>query len=526
MSAAKSLANPIPPSYEFVCAENAALKEIIAGLRSDIAHLKHQLDWFKRQLFGRKSEQRSLAPDAAQMDFGEQFADPASALLPVPTEEILYTRRKARSPECVTDSGLRFDASVPVEVIAVPAPELSGPDAHEYEIISEKVTRRLAQRPGSYVVLEYRQPVVKHKPTETVTAPAAPAALFDQTIADVSFIAGLLLDKFLYHLPLYRQHQRLKDAGVELSRGTLTQYVQRASELLIPIYDAQLQHVLKGRVIAADETPIKAGRGDKGMRNTWFWPIFGEDDEICFTWADTRGSEHLQNVLQPFSGTLLSDGHTAYEKFAAAKPGITQAQCWVHARRYFERALDSEPAAAGQALDHIGALYRIEAEIRERKLQGEAKLDFRCRHSKPRVEAFFAWCYEQRQRMDIVRSEPLAKALTYVANRQAPLSVFLGDPELPMDTNHLERALRVIPMGRKNWLFCWTEVGARHVGIIQSLLSTCRLHGVDPYTYLVDVLQRVSVHPANRVEELTPRLWKGRFAGSPMRSDLDRAVKA
>ena len=94
---------------------------------------------------------------------------------------------------------------------------------------------------------------------------------------------------------------------------------------------------------------------------------------------------------------------------------------------------------------------------------------------------------------------------------------------MPIDTNHLERALRVIPMGRKNWLFCWSEVGARHVGIIQSLLTTCRLHDVDPYAYLVDVLQRIALHPARDVEQLTPRRWKALFADQPLRSDLDHA---
>jgi transposase len=119
-----------------------------------------------------------------------------------------------------------------------------------------------------------------------------------------------------------------------------------------------------------------------------------------------------------------------------------------------------------------------------------------------------------------VKSNPLSKALAYAMKREQALKVFLSDPDVPPDTNHLERALRVIPMGRRNWLFSWTESGAEHVGIIQSLLVTCKLHGVNPYDYLVDVLQRVGSHPASRVEELTPRLWKERFASSPMRSDL------
>ena len=119
-----------------------------------------------------------------------------------------------------------------------------------------------------------------------------------------------------------------------------------------------------------------------------------------------------------------------------------------------------------------------------------------------------------------MRGHGEGKALAYVRERRVGLEVFLTDPDVPMDTNHLERALRVIPMGRKNWMFCWTELGAKQVGVAQSLIVTCRLHGVDPYDYLVDVLQRVAKHPARRVAELTPRLWKQHSAANPLRSDL------
>jgi transposase len=146
---------------------------------------------------------------------------------------------------------------------------------------------------------------------------------------------------------------------------------------------------------------------------------------------------------------------------------------------------------------------------------------YRLTHSKPKVEVFFDWLDRQFQRQGFTPSNPFIKALNYVRERRLGLEVFLIDPDVPIDTNHIERALRVIPMGRKSWLFCWTELGARHVGIIQSLVVTCRLHGVDPYTYLVDVLQRVAEHPASRVAELTPRLWKQQFAGNPLRSDLE-----
>ena len=272
-----------------------------------------------------------------------------------------------------------------------------------------------------------------------------------------------------------------------------------------------------------DETPIKASRKKKGqMQSAWYWPIYGEDDELCFTWSSSRGSAHIEQQLAGFEGVLLSDGYAAYDRYAKNKPQITQAQCWAHTRRYFERAHKSDPAAQ-EALTLIGGLYRVEQQIREKGLEGQAKLDYRSRHALPIAEAFFAWCHQQRQRIDLLNTDPLAKALVYADNHQEQLKVYLGDPEVPIDTNHLERALRVIPMGRKNWLFCWSEVGAKHVGIIQSLLTTCRLHNVDPYTYLVDVLQRVALHPARNVIELTPRVWKERFADNPLRSDLDHA---
>ncbi len=501
-----------------------ALQEENVTLQEENAALRRQLEWFKRQLFGRKSEKR-IVESPEQLGLGALLGETPAAQAPAPTEKITYTRRKPkrRNEDDVSDAGLRFGPDVPVEVIELPAPQLEGPQADQYEVIDTKISRRLAQRPGSYVVLEYHRPVLRHKPSRQLMEVPAPSAVFEGSLADVSLLAGLLVDKFVYHLPLYRQHQRLADAGITLSRATLTNYTRRAIELLRPIYDAQFDHILKSRVLAMDETPIKAGRKHKGqMQATWYWPIYGEDDEICFTWSASRGSAHIERVLEGFEGVLLSDGYGAYDRYARAKARITQAQCWAHTRRYFERAGPGD-GAAQEALRLIGALYRIEQQIRDKDLEGQAKLEYRSRNALPIVEAFFGWCHEQRQRMDRVNTDPLAKALVYAENHQSQLKVYLGDPDVPIDTNHLERALRVIPMGRKNWLFCWSEVGARHVGIIQSLLSTCRLHRVDPYAYLVDVLQRVALHPAREVQELTPRVWKERFAADALRSDLDRA---
>ena len=138
------------------------------------------------------------------------------------------------------------------------------------------------------------------------------------------------------------------------------------------------------------------------------------------------------------------------------------------------------------------------------------------------VEAFFVWLQAQFAAQGLLPNSPLTHALAYAREREIGLKVYLDDPQVAIDTNHLERALRVIPMGRKNWLFCWTEVGAKYVGVMQSLIVTCRLHDINPYDYLVDVLQRISEHPAARVAELTPRRWKQLFAANPIRSALHK----
>ena len=493
-----------------------------AQLSADLAAMKQQLEWFKRQLFGRKSEKRLEVDPAIQ---GSLLSALGVANPPPPKDEpkqtITYQRRQKRRDGAVNDSGLRFGEDVPREIIAVTDPEIEAIPEERRVLIGEKVTYRLAQRPGSYVILEYTRPVYKILEEQSILTTPAPVNVLEKSVVDVSFLAGMLIDKFCYHLPLYRQHQRLMHSGIQLSRTSLGIWASRAIDLLRPIVDAQSQQLLQSRVLAMDETPIKAGRKNKGkMRQAYFWPIYGDADEMVFHYAPSRAHEHVQAFLGDFNGTLLSDGYEAYAAYARQKDSVIHAQCWSHCRRKFESARNSDPGASDEALALIGALYRHEQIIRDRQLEGEQKLAYRTEHSEPVVTAFWGWCDKQCHRADLLPSSPLAKALKYAMGRKAALEVFLADPQVPIDTNHLERGLRVIPTGKKNWLFCWTEIGADRVAVIQSLLVTCRLQGVDPYTYLVDVLQRISEHPASQVGDLTPRVWKEKFSHNPMRSDL------
>jgi transposase len=509
-------------------ADIIALLQRQEALQAQNAELQRQNEWFKRQLFGRKSERRLLTPDAHQLPLAgilPSREDPADKP-PPPTEPVKAYQRRTRFsalPDADEDGGLRFAASVPVQVIAVPNPEVAMLAPEAYEVIGEKVTYRLAQQPGAYVVLKYVRKVIKLKETEQLRCPPAPPAVFEKSMADVSLLAGLLIDKFSYHLPLYRQHQRLAHAGITLNRGTLTQWVHRTADLLTPIYHALLSSILQSHVLTMDETPIKAGHKSKGKLQTgYFWPIYGDQDEIAFPFAPTRAERVVREVLGSFCGVLVTDGYKVYDRFVRSEDAVVHAQCWAHTRRKFVEAHAVEPALVAAALEQIGTLYALEAQGREQKLTEEAKQRHRIVHAQPVVEQFFTWLERTLREVVLLPSNPFRQAAHYALDRRTALSVFLADPTVPLDTNHLERQIRPLALGRKNWLFCWTEVGARYLGIIQSLLASCRLQAINPYDYLVDVLQRLDTHPAFEVHLLTPRLWKQHFANNPLRSDLDR----
>ncbi len=228
-------------------------KEIVGLLASNeqltarVQELTRQLDWLKRQMFGSKSERRLVDPGGRQLFLGELTQQDG------PVSEVTiaeHQRRSRKRPDKDPDEiDLRFDPSVPVEEIRIPHPALDA----DHEIISEKETYRLAQRPAAYVLLKYIRPVIKRKDSGKIVCSPAPAAVLGRSVADVSLLACMVIDKFKYHLPLYRQHQRMAAAGIHLARSTLTGLVHRTGDLLQPIYEGLLDSIVSGDLVTMDE---------------------------------------------------------------------------------------------------------------------------------------------------------------------------------------------------------------------------------------------------------------------------------
>lgn len=536
------------PAKKLSDLSRAELLAHVESMGQQMQAMQQQLDWFKRQLFGARSERRILdiLTPAQQLWLGMQFLDVPEAPPPPGTTVKAYERGSRKKPTDLVDgdSQLRFDDSVPVQEIVVPDPAFEGVPDDEIEVVGERVIYRLAQHPGPYAVLKYVLRTAKRKqstvdvqgtaaegtesicsqaePAAEVSCPRVPAAVIERSSADVSFLAGMIVDKFKYHLPLFRQHQRLEASGVFLDRSTLTRLIHRCGELLEPVYQSILSSVLLSQVLAVDESPTPAGRKNGKMGNGYYWALYGDQHEIAFLYSPTRSGKVLDEVLSGFQGTLLSDGYVAYESFVKKNPGVTAAQCWVHTRRNFIDSERVEPEKSKHVIELLRGLFEVEAVARAPAKTPLDLLALRHEVSRPIVDQFFTYIKAELERTALLPSNPFVQACEYALAREKQLRVFLEDPAVPLDTNHVERALRPQAVGRKNWMFHVTEVGARYGAIFYSLIQSCAIAGVNVTEYLVDVLQRIDTHPAADVHLLTPKLWREHFASNPLRSDLAR----
>lgn len=250
-----------------------SIQKQLDKLKEENAALKLEIKVYKTQLFGSKSEKTLNAP-FVQNDL---FPEALTSSLPPAQEktEYLHTGKEITRPHnCVMANGLRFSNDVPVKVQRISPAELLGENAKDYEIISTDISYKLAQNPSSYYVIQYEVPVLKHKPSQVIISTAKPV---DGCSVHITLLVGLIIEKFLYHMPLYRQHQRMQQNGIFVSRASLTQWVKRVIELLRPIVDAQLLSILQSKVLALDETTIKAENPEKrAVKNGWLWPLFGD----------------------------------------------------------------------------------------------------------------------------------------------------------------------------------------------------------------------------------------------------------
>ena len=241
------------------------------------------------------------------------------------------------------------------------------------------------------------------------------------------------------------------------------------------------------------------------MKVGYFWPVFAEE-EVAFVYASTRGHRVVAEVLGKGCKKLLGDGYSAYERYAESREGLIHAQCWAHVRRQFFEAREHSPPECDKVLKLINQLFEIESRLKN--ASDEDVLVTRRLQSLPLVNELFTYLNQLWFEQMVERISLLGKAVAYARSREERLRYFLQYAELPLSNNQVERLIRPAALGRKNWLFCWTAVGAKYAAIAYTLVECCKLHGVDPWRYRVDVLQRLDSHPAKDVYDLAPKNWR------------------
>jgi transposase len=376
-------------------------------------------------------------------------------------------------------------------------------------VIGEESSERLDWRPATLVRVQTAR--IKYacscQDGGVVTAELPPSPV-ERGLAGPGLLAHVAISKYEDAMPLHRLAGTFARQGVDIASSTLGDWAAQTADLLRPIPDAMAQDALGAHRIHTDDTgiPILA-KG--GAQRGHVWVYIADDDHVVFRYTAQRSSEGPRQFFQGYTGYVQADAANLYDWLFRPPQGADRGQalevgCWSHARRYFVEAVPSDSQRAFVAIGFIRELFHIDAQTRPLPLPEQTAL--RRARAGPVLDAFKTWL--DAAVLEVVPGSPLAAAIGYVRNQWQALNRFVQDGRLRLDNNASERALRRIAVGRKNWLFAGSEAAAERACVLYSLLASCRLHGINAFDYLCDVLVRIGDHPARRVLELAPKYWK------------------
>ena len=508
-------------SVASLSATNKKQAEQNEKLQERIKELTAQVAWLNRQLFGRKSEKlRVYDPNMPDL-FADEFSGLRQqaeekrdeAVEKIEKESVEDVKRNRQNRKMIED----------LPVLETDTIEPKGVDLSLYRRIGEEITKVVKHKPGMLYVKVIIRPKYALKDS-TLLPPAgqkgveiAPMPLMpvDKCIADTSLLAEILLQKYEYHVPFYRQIQQYRHLGMKgLTESTLDGWFKKTVELLKPLYEELKWEVFSCDYVQVDETTVPVINREKHKADKeYLWMVRSVMEKLVIFHYDggSRAGAVIESLANQynFKGYLQCDGFAGYETAFKANPDVRLLNCLVHIRRHFEQALDENREMAQHALTQIQHIYKIERQCDEAGLSYDERRQTRQELARPIMEAMKVWM--ETEGIKYSPGSLTGKAITYAYTKWDNIMRCLDDGRLYWDNNLAENVQRPITLSRKNFLFCGNHEAAANMSVICSLLATCKAHDVNPRVYLNDVIAQMPYHKKASQEELLnllPHKWK------------------
>lgn len=497
----------------------AVLKQMIAELlralrqeRRDRQETQQRLDALLQRLYGPRPKPSD--PEQLLLPFPDEEQPPAPPLPPPPEQEQPSQRGRSKP------HGRRRPAPelrrVPRRYELTAAERLCPECGQERAPIGVETTAQYDYKPAEVFVIEHQQVKYACRCCQGQVAMAAkPPQPIDKGLPGPGLLAQIIADKYLDHLPLHRTEQRFARLGVTLPRSTLCDWMASCAMLLTPLWELLKGHVLQSKVLHTDDTTVPV-RDEKRSDHRYgrLWDYIGDAAHpgVVFDYTTTHARDGPAAFLKDFRGFLQADAYGAYDGIYTGSNGaIVEVGCWAHARNKFADAQSSDPERVLAARAWVRKLYDVEEEAKA--LSSAERWRLRQQKSVPLLKSLHTWLLAQKA--DVLPKSPIAAAINYVLNQWEALKRYTTDGDLHIDNNVSERTLKLIGMGRLNWLFLGSDNGGRTAAVLFSFTATCKHLGIDTFTYLRDVLEHLRTCPPERLQELLPHRWQAARCASP-----------
>lgn len=497
----------------------------ISQKNAEIKKLSDTLLWLRRKVFGKMSEKNlPLDPDQLLLFEQEHLTDEERARLDKEVEAAEQQMTKTITVK-VKHSRRDLDTTgLPTEVIDIypdGTTDENGKLKDEYVEIGTDESSRLEH----IAAKTYIKKTVIHKvmlksdsnnktpEDRRIICARLPLAPVNRCMAGASVLTDIIIGKFMYHLPFYRQIQQYKESGITISDSTMGGWYEAAVEKLKLLYDILRQHILQSEYIQIDESVLPVIDSEKHKaRKGYEWCVRDAIRGAVMFYYDrgSRGGKVAREILGAYKGAVQCDGYDTYDQFEK-NDNITVYGCWAHARRKFVDALNEDNRLATEALCFIRKIYKVESDADKDSLNADERKEQRLKISYPTIRLFETWMKETY--LKVLPNSKMGDAIEYTYSLLPRLSRYVNDGRINIDNNLIENAIRPLALGRKNYLFCGNDASAYRAAIVYSLISTCKAADVDPRTWMEDVLRKIPYYQRDQrdLAELLPFNWKNRY---------------